>query len=137
MRLLTWHCFVLTLITVFFICLVPYIPICLYYSLILCFYFHLLFPSLFASRHILQFTILIWFLYSLLVILPSNYGVPTRNITNDNLPVILQPTRNIRVNYNQPNALIISWNKAWVFSSSLSNYFLFSFWSGPCSHIAC
>ena len=40
----------------FFICLVPYIHICLYYSLILCFYFHLLFHSLFATRHILQFT---------------------------------------------------------------------------------
>ena len=39
----------------FFICLVPYIPICLFYFLILCFYFHLLFPSLLATRHILQF----------------------------------------------------------------------------------
>ena len=40
----------------FFICLVPYIHICLYYFLILCFYFHLLFHSLLATRHILQFT---------------------------------------------------------------------------------
>ena len=40
----------------FFICLVPYILICLYYFLILFFYFHLHFPSLLATRHILQFT---------------------------------------------------------------------------------
>ena len=40
----------------FFICLVPYIPICVYCFLILCFYFHFLFPSLLATRHILQFT---------------------------------------------------------------------------------
>ena len=40
----------------FFICVVPYIPMCLYYFLILYFYFHLLFHSLLAKRHILQFT---------------------------------------------------------------------------------
>ena len=40
----------------FFIQLVPYIPICFSYFLILCFYFHLLFHSLLATRHILQFT---------------------------------------------------------------------------------
>ena len=38
--------------------LVPYIHICLYYFLILCFYFHLLFHTLLATRHILQFTML-------------------------------------------------------------------------------
>ena len=39
----------------FFICVVPYIPMCVYYFLILYFYFHLLFHSLLATRHILQF----------------------------------------------------------------------------------
>ena len=39
----------------FIICLVPYIPICRYYFLIFCFYFLLLFPSVLATRHILQF----------------------------------------------------------------------------------
>ena len=54
----------------FFTCLVPYIPICLYYFLILCFYLHLRFPSLLATRHILQFTMfLIRFHYNLPVIL--------------------------------------------------------------------
>ena len=50
------HCFFLTLINVFL--LVPYIHICLYYFLILCSYFHLLFLTLLAARHILQFTML-------------------------------------------------------------------------------
>ena len=39
----------------FLYCIVP-IPMCLYYFLILYFYFHLLFHSLLAKRHILQFT---------------------------------------------------------------------------------
>ena len=49
------HCFFLTLITVF-----SYVYISLFVSIILsfsqCFYFHLLFPYLFATRHILHFT---------------------------------------------------------------------------------
>ena len=40
----------------FFICLVLHIHTCPYYFLILCFYFHLLFLTLLATRHILQFT---------------------------------------------------------------------------------
>ena len=48
---LTLYSFFLTLITVF-IC----IYICFYYFLILRFYFHLLFLNLFATKHILQFT---------------------------------------------------------------------------------
>ena len=39
----------------FFICLVPYIHIFLCYLLILCSYFYLLFLTLLATRHILQF----------------------------------------------------------------------------------
>ena len=39
--LLTLHCFLLTLITVLFICIIPCIHICFCYFLILCFYFNL------------------------------------------------------------------------------------------------
>ena len=35
----------------------PHIHICFYCFLILCFYFHLLFLTLFATKHILQFTV--------------------------------------------------------------------------------
>ena len=40
----------------FRMCIIPYIHICFYYFLILCFYFHLLFFTLLATKHILQFT---------------------------------------------------------------------------------
>ena len=51
LRLFRFHCFFLTLRTVF-ICIRPYIHICLYYFLILHFYFHLLFLNLLATKHI-------------------------------------------------------------------------------------
>ena len=55
-----------------------------------------------------------------------------------NLPVILwrykifhYKKKKCGVNYNQRNALIFSWYRVWVFPpSSLTTYFLFSFWSG-------
>ena len=56
-RLLTLHCFFLSLITVFS-CLVRHIHICLYYFLVLCFRFHLLFHAFLVTRRILQFTML-------------------------------------------------------------------------------
>ena len=49
------HCFSLTLINVFYMFSID-IHICLYYFLILCSYFYLLFLTLLATRHILQFT---------------------------------------------------------------------------------
>ena len=75
----------------FFISLVPYIHICLYYFLILCSYFHLLFLTLLATRHILQFTIF-----------DSISLQPARNITEIKLH---SPRRKkkCRVNYNQNN----------------------------------
>ena len=47
----------------------------------------------------------------------------------------LLPEKKCRVNYNRPNVLIFSWNKVWVLPSSLSNYFLSSFWLGYRSKI--
>ena len=90
----------------FFVCLVPYI--CLYFFLILYFYFHLFF----------SFSSLVPFHYNLPVILRR------KEILHSPLP-----KKKFCVNYNQPDSLILSWNKVWVFPSSLSNYFLFSFWS--------
>ena len=106
----------------FFICLVPYIPICFYYFLILCFCFHLLFHSLLATRHILQFTMI-----DSTSLQPLE---PARNISEMRNTSSHSTKKNYSVNHNQPNALIFSWNKVWVFLSSLQNYFLFSFWSG-------
>ena len=75
----------------FSICLVPYIYICLYYFLILCSFFHLLFLTLLATRHILQFTMF-----------DSISLQPARNITE--IKKTLHSPRQkkkYRVNYNQ------------------------------------
>ena len=51
----------------------------------------------------------------------------------DHMPLVLpSPLWNKKcfVNCNQPNAQIFSWYKVWVFPSTLSNHFLFSFWPG-------
>ena len=103
----------------FFMYLVPYIPICL----ILCIQFHL-FLSLRSMRCILQFT-----MFDSISLQPAHNIMEIRN-THSPLP-----RKKVCINYKPPNALTFSWNKVWVFSSSLSNYFLFSFWSGSCSHI--
>ena len=90
MRLLTftvssWLCF----FTVsFLLLLIPYIHICLYYFLILFSCFHLLFLTLLAPRHILQFTML-----------DSISLQPAREITKT-LHSSWQK-KNCRVNFNQ------------------------------------
>ena len=85
-------------------------------------YFHLLFPSLLATRLIFK-------------IFNFYYNQPVTLGRQETLHSLL-PNKKVRVNYNQTNALTFSWNKEFlVFSSSLSNYFLFSFWSDSCSHI--
>ena len=43
------------------------------------------------------------------------------------------PKKKVRVNYNQTNALILSWNKVWVFFFLLVKFLSFSFWSASCS----
>ena len=106
----------------FFICLVPFIPICFYYFLILCFCFHLLFHSLLAKRQILQFTMI-----NSTSLQPLQ---PARNISEIRNTSSHTTKKNYSLNHNQPNVLIFSWNKVWVFPSSLQNYFLFRFWSG-------
>ena len=93
--------------------------ICLNHFLNLCFYFHLLFHSLLATKHIPQF-----------IMFDSISLQPASNITeirNTHSPL---PKKKCCVNCNQSDALIFSWNKVWIFPSSISNYFLFRFWSG-------
>ena len=96
---------------VFFVCLVPFIYICLYF-LILRSYFHLLFLTHFATRRILQFTLF-----------DSISLRTTRNITEIKKHFMVHDVR-------KSIALIITKTKIWAFPSILSNYFLFSFWSG-------
>ena len=92
----------------------PYLPLLFSHFVFL---FSLSFS--FSSRygHILQFTMF-----------NTNSLQPARNITE--IKKMLHsplPSKKFPVNYNQPNAPIFKWNKVWVFSSFLSNYFLLSF----------
>ena len=119
MRLLMLHSFFLTLITVFhmFSGLYPYLS--LLFSHFVFFFFHLLSHSLFATRHILQVTVF-----------DSISLQPARNISEIRNTWQSTTKKNCRVDHNQTNALTFSWNKVWFFPSSLSSYFLLSFWSG-------
>ena len=109
LRLLTLHCFFLTLRTVF-LCIIPYVYICFYYFLILCFCFHLLFLILLATKHILQFTM--FHKISLQA---------ARNVTEYEILHSPRWRKNV-------NALIFSCYKVWVFPlSSLSTYFFLVF----------
>ena len=88
----------------FFICLVPYIHICLYYFLILCFYFHLLFLTLLATRHILQFTM---------------FCLISCNIRElKNIPRSPRQKKNWHLNYNPAkcfNIIIFGWCNVYEF----------------------
>ena len=115
MGLLTLHSFFLTLIF-FLICLVPYIHICFQYFLLLCFYFHLVSLALFATRHILQFTMF-----------DSISQQALRNTTK--IKKILHSSRRkskCRVNNNQTKCSKISVAQSVSFSSILIN--LLSVW---------
>ena len=118
MRLLTLHCFFLTLLTVFYM----FSAIYPYLSLLLSHFVLLFSPSFsFSSRHETHSTIYnVWFDF----ITTCPVALRRKEIIHSPLP-----KKKCRVNYNQPNGLVFSWNKVWVFPSSLSNYFLFSFWS--------
>ena len=97
----------------FFICSVPHIHICFYYFLILCSYFHLLFLTLFATRHILQFT-----KFDSISEIKKTPHSPRRK-------------KKYRVHYNQnkySNMIIVGTTMS--FSSLFIKLLNFSFWSG-------
>ena len=104
----------------FFICLVSYIPIHIIpIHIILCSYFYHIFLALLATRRILQFTMF-----------DSILLEPARNSTEIKKRhfIIHHKRKSVAFIITKTNNDI--WFNGWVFPPSLSNYFLFSFWSG-------
>ena len=94
--------------------------------------------SLSASTILWFYVFILTFFFLLFLPRATFYNLQCLVRFHYNMPVILGrqeilhsriPKEKCCVNYNRPNVLIFSWNKVWVFPSSLSNYFLFSFWS--------
>ena len=94
--------------------------------------------SLSASTILWFYVFILTFFFLLFLPRDTFYNLQCLVRFHYNLPVILGrqeifhspiPKEKCCVNCNRSNVLIFSWNKVWVFPSSLSNYFLFSFWS--------